>query len=240
METAEYIERLVELGFSHNEAKVYITLAKLGVAKAGVIAKYSDLDRSSMYNALQSLLKKGLASYNLVGKTRYFQCSNTGNIMSYLTSKVDAAKEFLPDLEKIRKENKPSENVRLFRGQKGIQTVLQDILHHASENLIFGSEGYFSRDMPQFAKRFIAQLQAKGIKVRTITRTNRKEERHMKKKEERTIPSLTVSPVVTNIYADKIAIIIWSEIPEAIMIQNQKAADAYRDYYNFMWKYARK
>jgi sugar-specific transcriptional regulator TrmB len=240
METPEYIENLKELGFSQNEAQVYVTLAKLGLSKAGMVAKYSDLDRSSMYNAMQSLLKKGLASYTLVGKTRYFQCSNTGNIMSYLTSKVDFAKQFLPDLEKIRKENKPSENVRLFKGYKGIQTILQDNLNSGKETLIFGSEGYFSERMPSFAKRVVSQMENSGMKVRTIKRKNRSGERHLKTKQERTIPSLTVSPVVTTIYGDKISIIIWSDIPEGILIENKEAAASYRDYYEFMWKHADK
>jgi sugar-specific transcriptional regulator TrmB len=240
METPEYIKSLTELGFSQNEAQVYVTLAKLGLAKAGVVAKYSDLDRSSMYNAMQSLLKKGLASYTLVGKTRYFQCSNTGNIMSYLTSKVDFARQFLPDLEKIRKENKPKENVRLFKGYRGIHTILQDNLDAGSETLIFGSEGYFSERMPSFAKRFVSQMENLGIKVRTIKRKSRGGEKHLKTKQERTIPTLTVSPVVTSVYGDKISIIIWSDVPEGILIENKQAAESYREYFEFMWKHADK
>ncbi|MAE13486.1 hypothetical protein CMO92_02890 [Candidatus Woesearchaeota archaeon] len=56
----------------------------------------------------------------------------------------------------------------------------------------------------------------------------------------RKIPSKTESPVVTNIYKNKIAIIIWSEIPEAILIENAQAANAYRDYFDFMWKHGMK
>jgi len=238
METQEYIEKLKELGFSANEAAVYVTLAKLGLAKAGVVAKYSDLDRSSMYNAMQSLLKKGLASYTLVGKTRHFQCAHTGNIMEYLSSKVNIAKQFLPDLEKIRKENTPKENVRLFKGYKGVQAIMQDNIHIGKETLIFGSEGYFSERMPSFAKHIISQMENNGIKVRTIKRKSRIGGSSLKTKQVRTIPSLTISPVVTSIYGDKISIIIWSDVPEGILIENKQAADSYRDYFEFMWKRA--
>jgi sugar-specific transcriptional regulator TrmB len=240
METQEYIEKLMGLGFSRNEAAVYVTMAKLGNAKAGTIAKYSDLDRSSMYNAMQSLLKKGLASYSLEGKTRHFQCSNTANIMSYLSSKVDYAKKFLPELERIRKENKPKENVRLFKGYRGIQTLFQDNLNAGKETLVFGSEGYFSERMPSFAKRFVSQMENSGINLKLIRRKSRNDTVHMKSKQERTIPSLTVSPVTTTIYGDKISIIIWSDTPEGILIENKQAADSYREYLDFMWKHADK
>jgi sugar-specific transcriptional regulator TrmB len=238
-DTEQQIANLRRIGFLANEARVYITLAKLGPSKAGVIAKYADLDRSSMYNAVQSLLKKGLASYVTIGKIKWFSCSATSNILNLLSSKLELAREFLPELEKIRADTKPKENVRLFKGNRGVQTVFLDILDHAKDNLIFGSEGYFSTRMPAFAKRFIRQMENKGIKVRTITRQARKDNPDMRKKQERFIPTLTKSPVVTNIYADKIAIIIWSDVPEAILIENKQAADTYREYYNFMWKNAR-
>ena len=175
-----------------------------------------------------------------IGKTKWFQCSSSNNIITYLNNKVDHAKEFLPDLEKIRKETKLKENITLFKGNKGIKTVFEDILESAQKNLIFGSEGQFSQRMPLFAKQFTRKQENKGIKVKSIIRTNRQEEPDARKHNVRTIPSTTESPVVTNIYADKIAIVIWSEVPEAILIENKKAADAYRDYFNFMWKSAEK
>ncbi|MEK6937840.1 MAG: hypothetical protein AABX04_02230, partial [Nanoarchaeota archaeon] len=48
------------------------------------------------------------------------------------------------------------------------------------------------------------------------------------------------SNVVTNIYGDKIAIIVWSENPEAIIIENAEAAKSYKNYFEFMWKYSKK
>jgi len=42
--------------------------------------------------------------------------------------------------------------------------------------------------------------------------------------------------VSTNIYGNKIAIILWTDIPEAIIIENKAAADSYRDYFEVLWK----
>jgi len=236
--SAEILIKFEKLGFSSNESKVYLALIKIGSSKAGALAKYAGLDRSSTYNSLNLLLKKGLASYVVIGKTKWFQSSNPNNILSYLNRKVDLAKEVLPELESIRRETKLKENVRLFKGTKGVQTVFEDILHHASENLIFGSEGQFSKTMPAFAQRFMQQMKKRGIKVKSLVRSSRSDPADTKVL--RHIPSTTESPVVTNIYGGKIAIVIWSEIPEAILIENQKAAEAYRDYFNFMWKSAEK
>jgi len=234
----ELLSKFQKLGFNPNEAKVYLSLIKIGSSKAGAISKHAGLDRSSTYNSLHSLLQKGLASYVIIGKTKWFQCSSTDNVLGYLNRKVELAKEFLPQLENIRKQTKLKENVRLFKGFKGVQTVFEDILQHASENLVFGSEGQFSQKMPSFAQRFMQQMKKRGIKVKSIVRSFRSDPTDTKVL--RHIPSTTESPVVTNIYEGKIAIVIWSEIPEAILIENQKAAEAYRDYFNFMWKSAEK
>ncbi len=230
-----YQVKMQKLGFSVNEVKVYLTLIRLGSSKAGAISKYSNLDRSSTYNALKLLLQKGLCSYVIIGKIKWFQSTEPENILQYLTNKTNLAKEFIPELSNIHKQSKLKENVRLYKGIKGIKSVFEDILKNAKENLIFGSEGQLSERMPLFAKQFTKKLEKRGTKTKSIIRTNREKKR---KKNKRTIPSTTESSVVTNIYSNKIAIIIWSDTPEAILIENKNAAEAYKDYFNFMWKYA--
>lgn len=240
MDKTTYLSQLQKMGFTLNESKVYVELAKLGSSKAGQISKQTNLDRSSTYNALKTLIEKGMVSYVTVGQIKWFQCSDPKNIVSYMNHKLEIAKEFVPEIDKIRKESKLKENVRLFKGLRGVRTVFEDILRNAKENLVFGSEGQFSKNMPLFEKQFSKKQENKGIKVRSIVRSNREITKQNRKINKRQIPSTTESPVVTNIYENKIAIIIWSDIPEAILIENQKAADAYRDYFNFMWNHAKK
>ncbi|MFH1174400.1 MAG: helix-turn-helix domain-containing protein [archaeon] len=237
MDSPHVIESLARIGFTENESKVYLGLAKIGSAKAGTLAKHTQLDRSSAYNALQSLIEKGMVSYVVIGKIKWFQCSDPKNLITHITNRLELARAIVPFIDKLRKETKLKENVRLFKGQRGVNTVFEDILRNAQENMIFGSEGQFSKTMPLFAKQFTNRLEREGIRLRSIIRTNRAlDEREIATI--RRIPSSVESPVTTNIYGDKIAIIIWSEEPEAILIENKKAADAYRDYFNFMWKHA--
>src|SRR3989344_1545008 len=125
---------LQKIGFSQNEAKTYLALIKLGSSKAGMISKHASMDRSSTYNSLKSLLQKGICSYVTIGKTKWFQCSDTSNVIKHLTNKVDLARGFLPTLEKLRKETKLKNNLTLFKGVKGIKTVFEDILNNAEEN----------------------------------------------------------------------------------------------------------
>ena len=77
------------------------------------------------------------------------------------------------------------------------------------------------------------------IFVRPIVRADRHKETTNPNKT-RYFPKSFESPVVTNIYGDKIAMIIWTDEPEAILIENAAAAKAYRSYFEFMWENAKK
>ena len=70
-------------------------------------------------------------------------------------------------------------------------------------------------------------------------RKNRKEV-DVAESHHRYLPNISESPAVTNIYGDKIAIIIWTDEPEGIIIENAAAAKAYKSYFDFMWEKSKK
>lgn len=226
-------------GLTKNESKVYLTLIKLGSIKAGKLAKETEFNRTTTYECLRSLGKKGLVSYVIIGKIKYFQASNPKNLELYLQDKLDAVKNIIPDLENIYNTRKLKENVRLFKGNKGIKTVLDDILQNAKENRVFGSEGQLEDQMPYYAKRFVALQLKNKLKIRSILRHGR-EPTKRKYYNVKYIDLSEESPVVTNVYNNKIAIFIWSEAPEVILIENEKAANIYKEYFDFIWEHAKK
>jgi HTH-type transcriptional regulator, sugar sensing transcriptional regulator len=232
-------ENLEKLNLTKNEIKVYLILIKIGSTMAGRIAKETMMDRSSVYNALKSLLEKGIISYVVEANRKVYSPANPNKIIDYFKEKEELAKLVIPQLEGLYKQTKEKENVTLFRGYKGVKTVFQDILREGNENLMFGSEGQFAHRMPYYAPQFVRQLEEKKIKVRSIVRQKRGEKPSLTSTI-RIVPKEVRSNVVTNIFGNKIAIIIWSETPEAVLIDNKAAADSYRSYFEFMWENAKK
>lgn len=234
------IERVLEnLGFSPNEIKVYLALNDHGSTKAGKVAKLAKIDRSSCYNALKSLGEKGLVSYVLIGKVKWFQATGPKRLLDYLREQEEDIKEILPELHARHKAAKIEGQVRLFKGIKGIKTIFLDIARTGEDNFVFGSEGQFSERIPEFALQFDRLKKENKIRTKLILREGRKEI-DSKISEYRYVPNLEESPVVTNIYGDKIAIIIWTDEPEGIIIENKAAAKAYKSYFDFMWANAKK
>lgn len=234
---ADIAKTLENVGFSPNEIKVYLTLNDYGSMKAGRISKLAHIDRSSAYNALKLLLEKGLASYVLIGKVKWFQATGPKRILEFLQEQEADVKEIIPDLHERHKKSKIEGQVRLFRGIKGIRAIFLDIIRTGKDNYVFGSEGQFSERMPEFAMQFKRMKKENKINTYMICRKDQREI-DVLSANHKYLPNISESSAVTNIYGDKIAIIIWTGEPEGIIIENAAAAKAYKSYFDFMWRHA--
>ncbi|MBW2970513.1 hypothetical protein KY309_01870 [Candidatus Woesearchaeota archaeon] len=228
---------LEKIGLSPNEIKVYLMLNDYGSSKAGKIAKTAGMDRSSCYNALVNLQEKGLVSYVLIGKVKWFQATGPKRLLEFLREQEEDVKEILPALEERHKAVKITGQVRLFKGVKGVKAVFQDIIRTGKNNCCFGNESQLEERLPDYQPQFVRQLKEADIFVREIVREGR-DTPTSNPKATKFVPSNVESPVVTNIYGDKIALIIWTEIPEALIIENAAAAKAYQNFFDFMWEHA--
>jgi sugar-specific transcriptional regulator TrmB len=234
------IEKVLEgLGFSPNEIKTYLVLNDYGSCKAGKIAKLAKIDRSSCYNSIKTLMEKGLVSYVLIGKVKWFQVTGPRKLLDYLKEQENDVMDILPLLQARHKAGKVEGQVRLFKGLKGVRTALQDIIRTGEDNLVFGNESQLEDRMPEYQKQFVRQLKEKKVFVRQLVREDRETPTSNPNKT-RYVPKSVESPVVTNIYGDKISLIIWTDEPECIIIENAAAAKAYRSYFEFMWQNAKK
>jgi HTH-type transcriptional regulator, sugar sensing transcriptional regulator len=65
-------EDLNKLGLTNGEARVYLSLLKLGSAKVGEIVKDSAISYSKVYDVLQRLSIKGLTSQIIVENIKHF------------------------------------------------------------------------------------------------------------------------------------------------------------------------
>ena len=237
------VEReLRDLGFTDNEIKVYLTLFRIGTSKAGRISKECALERTSTYNALKRLQEKGVVSSIIEGKTRVFSPGTPQKILDMLKEKEEVASMLIPELEKLHKFEREKENILKFRGYAGVKTVLNNVLktcNEGDEYYIMGTENQLSDRMPEFAKIFVARKDQKKLKAKILIRATRKSKSLSKYTEVRYVPQEVVSPANITIYGGKIAIVLWSEIPEAVIIDNEDFAKTLRSYFEFMWKNAK-
>jgi sugar-specific transcriptional regulator TrmB len=231
-------ERLEEVGLSNNEVKVYLFLVDHGSSKAGKTAKGTGIQRSSAYAAINSLTHKGLVSYVTVGKTKFFQATSPERLIEFIKEKEELIKDIVPELRERYKLNRKEGQVRLFKGTAGVKSVFKDIIRSKHDNLCWGSDGDFGKRMPAFCKQYVRDQNLNDIKTKVLTRI--RHHSYSKGTTYRYVDNARNSNVAVNIYGDKINIIIWTDEPEAIIIENKEAANVFRDYFDFMWKNSRK
>jgi len=234
---------LERLGFTINESKVYLMLIKLGPSFAGRIAKEAQLDRSSTYNALKSLIQRGIISTVFENKRTIYVPEDPKKIIDYFKEKQEVAKNIIPTLKQQFEFKKPKSTVKMFRGFKGVKSIFQNIIDTCDEKstyYVMGSEGYFSQNMPYYLPVFRKRKEEKKIKSKLLVREGRKKKTRSKFSEYKTIPSDVASPATINIYEGKVAIFIWDDPPQAILIENNKVSKTFENYFKFMWKNAKK
>ncbi len=241
------LEILEFLGMSKSESKAYFYCFKLGSTTASEIAKQSGLNRSNCYEALEKLISKGLIASIKKDKKTYFEAANPRNLREILKSNEKKLDNFIIDLEKYKPENiSKKQKAVILEGYSGIKVVFEDIIENLdkdNEYLVLGAV-----DVPDVFERYIIHWTKirikKKIRMRIIYNTNAKSFIEQTKKlaltEIRILPKEYVTPAVVNIYKNKTATIVWTKKPIAFVVDNQEYTDSFRNYFNALWKIAKK
>ena len=232
-------EQLRSIGLTRNESIVYLALLRIGSSRAGRISKISGINRTTTYDTLKQLLERGLVSYVIKENRKWFQAATPKRLLEMLKEKEEDAQEMLPKLIKLHEAPQEEHNVTLYYGYKGVKTVFQDIIREGQPNCVLDSEGKFTEKMPHFAQHFVRQLEKKKIPIRHIVKEG-VDVRPSKTTEVRFVKKAGKTSTATNIYGNKIAVIVWTDPPEAVIIQNKDAAESYRVYFNMLWKMAKR
>ncbi len=233
----EIEKTLEQLGFTKNEIKVYLALNETGTSKVSEISKITNIDRSNCYDSLKTLINKGVVSSLIMRNVNWFQVTAPERLMGYLQEQEFNLKKIIPELKKKHKIKKVEGTVKLFKGKKGIKTVFLDIIKTGKDNYVFGDEGQMIQKMPLFVEQFDRLKKEKKIKTKLILK---KRKEHMPTKTEyRYFENISESLATTNIYGNKIAIIVWAEEPEAVIIENEAVAKSYKSYFDILWKHGK-
>jgi len=231
------IQKLLELGLTRNEAHVYLSLVKNGECKAGEIASITKLQRSSCYDTLKSLMNKGLVSTITKININFYIAAPPNQLLANIKEKERLAREIVPELKNYYKARKKGSAVQVYKGIKGVKTAMVDIIKTKKTNRIFGLENQLGEYLPTFEGQFVRMLKEENIQIKELTRQG-KNSKSSSDKQVKFVGQNVKSNITTNIYGDKISIIVWGDEPEAIIIENHDAARSYKNYFEFMWENA--
>jgi len=245
--------KLIRLGFSSIESKLYLAFLKNGSQTASKIAKIINHDRTSCYRAVEGLLEKGfLTSEPTKFKVKYSAVS-PNNLINFIKKKENSVKKELKIAHELTKEI-PSEiniaslssKIQVLEGPDVVKIIWEDMLSRevdVQRQLIRMDTqefviDYYSGWVEDYIKRRIA----KKIPLRYLTGRRWYGRKYTSTdssalKEVRMLPdSVNISTNVV-IYGDKFAThTIDPANLKGIIIHDKDIANTQKQLFDFLWE----
>ena len=243
---------LEEIGLTKGEIKVYLTLLKLGETTTGKIIEEAQISSGKIYEVLEKLIKKGLASYTIREKTKYFNAASPNRILDYLHEKEKNIKEKeqellkeLPALLSIEKAGKKEYETNLFKGFKGIQTAIFEALEELTEKDEILAMGIISHKKEQYNllwQRWHKERMNKKVICKAIFSDRNtdyfKTFKKMKYTELKVLRGITPSAI--DVMGKRVLIFTYGEETSCLSVKNPEVAQSFKMFFGNLWNIAEK
>ncbi len=243
---------LEDIGLTKGEITVYLTLLKLGETTTGKIIEEAQISSGKIYEILNKLMKKGLVSYIIKEKTKYFTASSPNRILDFLhekekelETKEKLLEKELPFLLELKKSKKEKYETTLFKGFKGIQTAIFEALENLTKEnkvLALGIRSTKDEKYNILWKKWHKLRIEKKIKCNMIfsdKETNYyKLFKKMRLTEVKTLQGITPSAI--DIIGNKVLIFTYKDEPSCLSITNDEISKSFTTFFETLWKIAKK
>lgn len=238
---------LRELGLSDNEVDIYLILLRMEKCSAADISKLTRISRPHIYDTLNKLIEKGLASHITVNKKKYFIAASPNRLIEMVRDKERDLLSIIPALMAQDREEGQSPLVEVYEGRQGLKTIFNEILEQEKEWLCWGGTGKIPTILPDFITGWHTKRVRLGITIRAVfddTMQGRKRGGEFEKMglaRSRYLRKEDALPVSIYISGRKTMIVFVSvEKPFVISIDSREIADSFTSYFNMIWGMARK
>jgi len=244
---------LQKVGFTQNEVKAYLTLLKIGKVTSYKLVKEAGISSGKVYETLDKLIERGLISYVIIRGKKYFEAADPERLIDFMKKReldiheeLEDIKKVVPELKLKKKYVEEETKAEIFEGIYGIKTVYEMMLREAKskdEILILGAPKEAGERLDIYFDNFNKRRIEKNVQLKIILNhghPRRKKLTSLKKTQVKVFPKKVITPSWINIFKGYVATFNLAEKPVVFLIKNNKTAESYRQYFNLMWKIAKK
>ena len=246
----KYVEQLTNIGLTLGEARVYLAMIQIGPSRIGKIVEISGVSQSKVYNVLDRLILKGLASYHIQDNIKHFQSLEPSRIQDYILKKEEEVRKQKEDITQIIKDL--SKNIyatkrsasEIFVGERSLRSAYVTLLGNAKKGNILRYFYPYSdahENASPFYFRFYKYQKSKGIVERGIVTSDFRNSKHFNEipKDVKLRYVDFPLPGTIDIFMDKLRIVDWKTIT-GILITSNEIAGIFVGYFDSIWKQAHK
>lgn len=235
------ITLLRNLGFSTNEARVYIAALEAGSASAQTIATLAGLQRTTTYSVLNILVRKGMVGKSKErGKFRYV-AEPPERLVTIVQGVAEDVRRHLPEFSTLYNKNPKKPKIVFYEGNQAIRNVCDDTLRERPDEILqWDSESFLVWQSKQKKYPYIALRAKYHIKAKRIAPASNQFRKHSAYDKGECAETILVPPtlfnpgVEVNIYNNKVAFLNYAE-DMGVIIESVSIAEVMREAYRLSW-----
>lgn len=238
---------LERLGLSRQEAIVYLSALKLGLAKASDIAQKSKVKREACYYILKLLHEKGFISEVINSGVKHYSAVEPRSILSLIEEekreKKEALEEVLPELESLQKIALTRPKIEVYEGVGGFKTIVSKLVEKENQEIYAYVPENTLHFLPTFHLQFRRRRKEMKVSMKVITeRTTFMEDIKRKDKEElreTRFNNKVMNDIISAYFVlnDAIVIIKANEKEQlGIYIKEESTAELQKKIFEQIWK----
>lgn len=246
---------LNKIGLTDGEIKVYEALLESGETTKTKLAKKSEVSPSKIYEVTDRLIRKGIISSVRKRGILHFKAADPSRLNDFIkkkeqeiTEEKQIVKDILPMLMTKYQKNEEDIDIDVFYGWDGLKTAfltLENSMGKKDTSYVFGaSTGLAPEQGDIFWKQHQARVEKRGFKVKIIFNEDMRKGRVLRHEYYDTHPIHEIRYLHQEtmnefyIYKNHVLILISLKKPIGILIKNRETVDAFKKFFETMWKTA--
>ena len=240
---------LIDLGFSKNESKIYISLLEKGAATSTEIADISGIHRVNVYDSVGKLKKRGLVAEVMHNGKKCFQAASPEALRNILKEKEIKLEAAMPQFQMFNSLHPHVHNVQVYEGYDFIRNMFlqflesrQDIYDLQIPNFVLDQMGSYFQEVIHKRRAEQKQMMYHIYSKKALERI--KFLNTLPYTEARFLEAMEEEPATTTICGDIVAIQVYyldqRQKPMTIYIKNAQIAAGYRSQFLLLWSQAKK
>jgi sugar-specific transcriptional regulator TrmB len=234
-------DELIEYGLSVKEVDIYLALLKAGDSTAARLSELTGVRRSTVYEVLESLKKRGLVTFVNKNKKTFFIGENPSTLIFLLKEKQEKINRILPGLNKLVSSSAEKPRVQVFEGKIGIKNAVEDMLNF-KEILIYGASSTGDEVFEHYTENFARRRVKKKVFVRAVLEkdfsVHMSDEEIRKYTNVRTLKGFEKHNSSYFIYGDNLIIVNLRDELFAIKIKSSVLTESQRKVFEILWEIA--
>ena len=239
---------LTQFNLSPTAVKVYIALLELGKSSADKIAKKIGNYKANVYDALERLMEKGLASSIIEGNKKLYLPTNPEKLPQAIQeAKQEKIEEYekleesiqkiIPDLLVKYTSKKEKDLFEIYKGKQGYKAMIREIVKENPKYWKgFGNlqvQEYFPYEFQKWFKH--VKLMLFSVKSELFSK-RLKEAKRFTKVEIKFLPEEVYMQMVWTLFGDNLLILIYEPEIIALRIKSEPIVKTFSSQFDYLWK----